>query len=345
MINVFKLFSIIIAVTPFCASAQDEAQTRMKAELTRKAFALWHAMPIHNNFGVRVGDFVDIDTEAIAIGQPICFPNLSIRSLMGDTPEVIQLSISNRISYDLGVIVSGWISRVPVEVRAEASSMAESSSVSVISRERDVIPAQGIEWLVFNIDARVECDLLRNALEEWDGERLLVARVLGGVTIAKSEVASEYLTEISPSTDLGSVGAIAIGNESSSSTRSISIHLRPNGSLAIQPLKVDRMELMRVYAMRSQYPESWAQLELIVDSYISGEEPSPIEKTAAALREILQTLGGSNESFEDYRKKLFGSGAVQAYVNYDNLDVPQETWESYGTYAAAIEIIRSLPAN
>jgi hypothetical protein len=86
---------------------------------------------------------------------------------MGDTPEVIQLSISNRISCDLGVIVSGWISRVPVEVRAEASSMAESSSVSVISRERDVIPAQGIEWLVFNIDARVECDLLRNALEEW----------------------------------------------------------------------------------------------------------------------------------------------------------------------------------
>ena len=188
------------------------------------------------------------------------------------------------------------------------------------------------------------CDTLLPPALIRDGPGLLVSTVIEGRLVTLQSVERALAAEIAASAKLTPRGfpvEVSGSADGTSDTRSVIAHLRPRGSIAVQSAFIRREALMEYYALANENPETWAELEALIDGYITGEDPGEFGPIREAILSLWERLARP-EALSDYRRRLFAAVAAELVQSFDSLDLPPDAWATIETVAAA-EALVSAP--
>ena len=177
------------------------------------------------------------------------------------------------------------------------------------------------------------------------GPAILVSTVIEGSLVTRQAIDRDLAAGIDASAKLTPRGlpVEVSGNvDASSNTRSVIAHLRPEGSFAVQSAFVSRRVLMDYYALANNNPTTWAELESLIDEYLSGEEPGTLGSIQTGILSLWERLNQPEESLTQYRERLFASEDDRFVATAEALDLPEEAWNILGTIAAAEEIVSTM---
>ena len=330
------ILALALGLMPIAATA-NEALAKQRAALARFTFSQWHAMPLHNNFGADVGDLIDTRREAPVLSAAHCLPGLVRTDLIRGQTESFALTLDRAASAELAVDLG--LDGLPADVKANVARTASTSAHTDVVRTGDFIAAGGSYAMEQAISDEDKCALIPAHLGAPNAGRMLVARVFMGTLKTKFEISAETKASIEAAAKAGAAPVdIAASAGASTKTAQAVATLRPYGSLAVQLSRMDPDAARYIYALKQEHPETWAELERLVDSYITGSEVSGLPYVGSKLREYWEKMGRSPTTVPELRQLLFASEKTRRVDDYAELELPDAVWEALSIYAAAVEI-------
>lgn len=342
-----SLLTLVLAVSPAAVHASElaEALTKLRASFARTAFSHFKAMPLHLRYDVEVGEVIRIQDEQRLFESAKCYPGLEIEE--DTTTESLSVSLSRKSAVALGLGGSASVYGIPASAEAQFNRNVRRSVQSVLVRTSLAYPMAGAIELVSPTGDSPDCEALFPPASIPMGPGLLVSSVFTGKLITQQAVDNDIAAGIEASAKLTPRGLpveVTGDVDASTSTTSVIAHLRPEGTIAVQSAFISRRALMDYYALAQNNLETWAELEALIESYISGEEPGLLADVKKEIWSLWERLDQPEESLTQYRERLFASEDADFVEKAADLDVPEEAWDRIGDVAAAEVIVTTTIA-
>ena len=340
------MFVVSIAPSMVRASELAEALVKLRASFARTAFSHFKAMPLHIRHKVEVGEVIRIQDEQRLIESLTCYPDLDVE--IDDGEEVASVSLSRKSAVLVGLGGEAPVYGIPSSMNAEFERSIRRNVQSVLIQSSVSYPQMGVVEMSSPSGTDPACLKLLPPAYIPMGPGLLVSTVIEGSLVTRQSIDRNLAATIDASAKLTPRGlpVEVSGNvDTSSSTRSVIAQLRPEGSFAVQSAFISRRVLMEYYALANNDPDTWAELEALIESYISGEEPGIFANVRTGILWLWEKLDQPEESLMQYRERLFASEDVQFVPKVEDLDLPEDAWSRLGTIAAAAEIASTTIEN
>lgn len=342
-----SLITLVLAFSPAAVQASEiaEALTKLRASFARTAFSHFKAMPLHLRYDVEVGEVIRIQDEQRLLKSSKCYPDLEIT--VDASTESVAVSLSRKSAVALGLGGSASVYGIPASAEAQFKRNVRKSVQSILVRTSLAYPTGGAIELKSPTGDSVDCETLFPPASIPMGPGLLVSSVFSGKLITQQAIDSDIAAGIDASAKLTPRGLpveVTGDVDTSTSTTSVIAHLRPEGSFAVQSAFINYRALMDYYALAQNNLETWAELEALIESYISGEEPGLLADIKEEIWSLWERLDQPEESLTQYRERLFASEDAVFLEKAEDLDVPEEVWDRIGDVAAAEVIVTTTIA-
>lgn len=338
------LSALIVTAAPAVVNASEmaEALTKLRASFARTSFSHFKAMPLHIRYEVKVGEVIRIQDEQRLIESTTCYPDLDIAT--ENAQEVASVSLSRKSSALLGLGLDGAVYGIPASANVELERSIQRSAQSVLRRRSMSYPQRGVETFGSPSGTDTACLSMFPPAFIPGGPGLLVSAVIEGSLETQQSVDIGLAAQIDASAKVTPRGfPVEVSGEIAASNNSSSViaHLRPEGSFAVQSAFVSRRRLMEYYALANDNPDTWAELEALIESFLSGEEPGMLANIRTDILSLWEKLDQPEEALSQYRERLFAAEDTQFVASVENLDLPEDAWGRVGTIAAAEAIVSS----
>ncbi|WP_264210226.1 hypothetical protein [Leisingera thetidis] len=342
-----SLLTLVLSFSAAAAQASEiaEALTKLRTSFARTAFSHFKAMPLHLRYDVEVGEVIRIQDEQRLLKSSKCYPGLEIE--LDDRTESVAVSLSRKSAVALGLGGRASLYGIPASGEAEFNRSVRRSVQSILMRTSFAYPLGGASELMSPTGDSAECEALFPPASIPMGPGLLVSSVFTGKLITQQAIDSDLAAGIDASAKLTPRGLpveVSGDAEASTSTRSVIAHLRPEGSFAVQSAFISRRALMDYYALAQNNLETWAELEALIESYVSGEEAGLLADIKSGIWSLWEKLDQPEETLTQYRERLFASEDADFVEDVGKLDVPEEAWDRIGVVAAAEVIVSTTIA-
>lgn len=339
--------ALLASPEPALATSLAEELTKFRASFARATFSHYKAMPLHLRFDVKVGEVISILNEDRV--RKDCYSNLEIE--IDDAQETHAVSVSSNTSLSLGLGGKAKFYGIPVGAEAEFERQAKSSAQTVLLRTGYTYPKDGVESVADRSNVLSQCQKLLPPALTRDGPVIFVSGVYEGRLVTQHMLDTNFAASIEANARITprSLPITVEGNTNGAAGKSlVTAHLRPKGSMAVRPAFINLNALAEYYTLANSYPETWAELERVVDSYITSEEPVELWPVIERIRLLWERLEErSLEELDVYRERLFAPGSTDLFANESLVEATeralnelgQEAWETIGTIAAAAEIV------
>lgn len=329
-VTIAALFLILVM-----EAALSQGSNQYRVALSKYAFQNLKAMPIFHNKRIAVGDLIDIANEQVSRSASRCYPDLNT-ALGQEQYDYFEIALGNAISVSGGAEV-----RQAVRADAALKSALMKNSVLFIDRMQRTSPIPDQLTLSrANINDSQECDYVREIERQTSNEHMIVsvlyrAEISGGFLFGadeeqKAEAATRKLTD--------NVGEAEIAVRRSGNQTEIHLTGSQLGTIAVQGRKLDREALAKLYVLLQESPQTIAELEEIVHTYITTDAPSIEKEIGWFFRGYMEKLGLGDEDIDGLKIQLFAEDPEKPTYAATLDDIPQEHWDAAGVIAAGLII-------
>lgn len=328
----------LVPIAAICDTSRA-ASDQYRVAMARYAFQMLNAMPIFDNKLINVGDVVQIENEQVPRSASRCFENLRTDS---GPPKFDYIGVS--LDASLNVSGSAELKRA---IKADASLRQALSNRSVlfIDNMRRVSPnPDQLELSASKISRKTECDYVRKVMQtgklgtEVIASIVFRAEVSGGFRY-KSEDSAEANAAADEIVRQFGDGDVAVRHEQSGS----GIHLTGSqwGTIAIQPMYLNRRKMAQVFVLLRDSPGSIAEYERKINEYLSTDSPGMLREISWWFRGMFEKIGLRFDDIEALKRDLYRSIDAEPVGPDDIKKVPQEHWDAIGVAAAGALIKRA----
>lgn len=305
------LFAWLCALIMGAASAQSSAaQTRAGAynvQMVKIAFQHWLALPIFIDRGADIGTLYLLSTlasEQFEARGYECYKELEVEAPRSSGDILVVARVSHEAAGHLGLPLRQFLAKLSLSgERMEVSNAALSLTDILVwgpNRPRQLTDPS-------NLHPGPACAAHRGYLRAGNAEDILVWRVIEaahrfGWTLERATAAAVKGEIAKGQSVLGSAKArIAEGSED------VLLVSAPRNVIAVQPNRLNGRRLLELYAYYTENPESYVELQSIVDTYLRGGEAGLLRELADRIRRWREENGYGGDRLEDFVASIFTS--------------------------------------
>lgn len=320
------------------AYAADDATT-YKAFLAKIAISEWGAIPILIDLHADVGTLYTLENlsqERPASRGVQCYRDRYLEKPAGRPSILMHQGAGVAASIHAGIPLRKYFTDLGI---GGSYSKATSTTYRL---DRIQIEGPWSDWPLSDPDNTLDdeaCNTLRTYISG------VTAGLLGFRTIHSSlriETFLDVMVAADVEAKLGSETA-TLAKAKARILKAHSDYLIIEGEqtlIALQPTKLDPRELAKIYAYFNDNPDSYAELQMLVDNYLAGTDPDFWERRSAEIKGWLEKHWWGGKTLDDFVIQIFSSEEARplSEIEEEVQTLGQIPFEASGYLAAAIVI-------
>ncbi|MEL7214156.1 MAG: hypothetical protein AAGK92_15950 [Pseudomonadota bacterium] len=333
------IFSLAVFLVASTASAQS-GNTAYKAAVAKLVISEWGAYPIFIDKNADSGTFYRISNlsqERQSSRGTACFLERPIEPAAQFGSRLIETTQNFDSSAGLGVPLRQLLADVGLD-----AAVARNNNLTL---RLDNIETEGpwAEWVYLqsnNVRDDPACDDVR-AFVQQGGTGLLGFRAIKAghrmeITLTGSQAATVE-AELKKKDD--TIAQVNVGLQGEQ-VRFLLIEA-PKSTIGLQPTHLDARRVAEIFAYFTDDPDSYVELQMLVDGYLTNSDPSLAEEFTAGLLGWFERHGWREETLDEFVDTLFtGEDASSISQLFEINEFPSRAaFETVGYLAAANLIV------